>query len=186
MKIIEYNVYGIAESLRASGYPLSTDINEVTPSLARGMKLGRAKVGSGHDCYLKGITVIATIEAPLPFWGQWERYSFQDTISSTSQMHKLKDKELTITTYDEAVDEDIIEIMRKLQEDYNKQPTEDNFRKLVMNNPQGFLYTRAITTNYLQLKTMYYQRKGHKLREWRILREWMEELPLFLDLIGEV
>jgi hypothetical protein len=33
------------------------------------------------------------------------------------------------------------------------------------------------------LKTIYYQRKNHKLPEWREFCQWIEELPYFKDLV---
>jgi len=41
-----------------------------------------------------------------------------------------------------------------------------------------------ITTNYLQLKTIYRQRKNHKLPEWRIFCDWILSLPEFKELTG--
>jgi hypothetical protein len=36
-----------------------------------------------------------------------------------------------------------------------------------------------MTTNYRQLKTIYHQRKNHRLPEWREFCEWILTLPLF-------
>ena len=41
-----------------------------------------------------------------------------------------------------------------------------------------------MTTNYRQLKTMYYQRKNHRLPEWRELTKWMLTLIRFKELTG--
>ena len=56
------------------------------------------------------------------------------------------------------------------------------FMEVVSNCPQGFELTMAITTNYLQLKTIYEQRKHHKLAEdWGAFAKWCEELPKFSE-----
>jgi hypothetical protein len=53
--------------------------------------------------------------------------------------------------------------------------------------PMGLELTARITTNYLQLKTMYHQLKNHKLQEWRHFCNWMESLPCSKEFItGEV
>lgn len=39
-----------------------------------------------------------------------------------------------------------------------------------------------MTTNYRQLKTIYFQRKDHKLDEWHKFCDWCESLPLFKEL----
>ena len=41
-----------------------------------------------------------------------------------------------------------------------------------------------MTTKYQQLKTMYIQRRGHKLKEWHEFCAWCESLPNFLELTG--
>lgn len=68
-----------------------------------------------------------------------------------------------------------------LTKDFKTQ--QDMFMKIVSNLPQGIEKTWAITTNYLQLKTIYHQRKNHKLPEWHIFCEWIESLPFFKELI---
>lgn len=41
----------------------------------------------------------------------------------------------------------------------------------------GLRLTARITTNYRQLKTIYQQRKNHRLPEWRAFCAWIETLP---------
>lgn len=185
MEIIEYNVFGINESLRASGLPMDVDGSNTSPSLNRAKKLGRARVGSGHDCFLKGINVYLEINATLKWFDQFDRYAFQDTISSTSQMHRITKFNFD-ESFHEYVEDEVLEIVEDRISIYNYDPTPENFERIIYNVPQGFLYTRAITTNYLQLKTIYYQRRNHKLKEWRDFCKFLEELPLFMELIGEV
>ena len=49
--------------------------------------------------------------------------------------------------------------------------------------PQGQMKQGALITNYLQLKTIYKQRKEHQLKQdWGILCEIIEKLPLFKEL----
>ena len=50
-------------------------------------------------------------------------------------------------------------------------------RDRLYSNPCGFILTARITTNYLQLKTIYAQRKNHTLPEWRLFCKWIEQLP---------
>jgi hypothetical protein len=51
-----------------------------------------------------------------------------------------------------------------------------------MSNPCGFKLTAGMTTNYRQLKTIYNQRKNHRLPEWRDFCTWITLLP-FAELI---
>jgi hypothetical protein len=43
--------------------------------------------------------------------------------------------------------------------------------------PSSYNQKRTIQMNYEVLLTMYRQRKGHKLDEWRTFCEWVETLP---------
>jgi hypothetical protein len=72
--------------------------------------------------------------------------------------------------------------MKRLRDIYNADPTTENYLALLYNCPTGLKLTAGITTNYRQLKTIYKQRKTHRLKEWRDFCNWIETLP-FSDLI---
>jgi hypothetical protein len=60
----------------------------------------------------------------------------------------------------------------------------DLFMKIISNCPLGFELWMGITSNFLQLKTVYNQRRNHKLKEdWGYFCDWIETLPLFKELI---
>ena len=53
------------------------------------------------------------------------------------------------------------------------------FMKIISNLPMGYEMWETITTNYLQLKTIYKQRKNHKLKEdWGAFCAMIENLPM--------
>lgn len=57
------------------------------------------------------------------------------------------------------------------------------YMKIISNCPMGLEQEMSITTNYLQLKTIYHQRKTHKLEEdWGAFCKWIESLPLFKEI----
>ncbi len=59
------------------------------------------------------------------------------------------------------------------------------FMKVRSNLPSGFEMWMTVRSNYLQLKTMYLQRKNHKLREdWKNFCDWILTLPMFVELTG--
>lgn len=182
-------IHHIAESLVFSGFPMSTEVNDLenqiklqymdlldtnidNKSFKRGSVLGKSQIGSGHDCFLKGITVSAVIKAPQYFWQQIKRYHFFDIISSQSTMHRITQMSLSDFCNDE-VDQRVIEIV-------NEHIVNGDFRKVISNLPSGFCLTAGITTNYLQLKTIYNQRFNHKLTEWSVdFIEFLKSLPYF-------
>ena len=60
----------------------------------------------------------------------------------------------------------------------------ETFMKIISNLPCGFEMWMTVKTNYLQLKTMYNQRRTHKLKEdWGEFCDWCEKLPRFIELI---
>lgn len=176
-QITQTEVFGLQRSMTAAGLPKSDGIYLCIPKGIK--KLGSAVAGSGHDCFLKGIVVAARITADHSFWLQWQRYHFQEIVSSTSKMH-------TITTlspaFHEYVDTKVIDCFNEYKELYLKNPTNIGFEKIIMNTPMGMMLTAEIRTNYLQLKTTYTQRKTHKMSAWREYCKWIEELPSFMEL----
>lgn len=54
------------------------------------------------------------------------------------------------------------------------------YMRILSNCPQGLMKTMRVSTNYLQLKTIYLQRRHHKLKEdWGNFCDWCETLPNF-------
>ena len=96
--------------------------------------------------------------------------------------------------FNQYVDEEAISRVKLYIDYYNsKTPVADCddsqyywFMKALSNLPMGYEMWETLSTNYLQLKTVYRQRKGHKLREdWGAFIEMCKKLPMFLELIGE-
>lgn len=73
-----------------------------------------------------------------------------------------------------------IQYAKREKEWYDKK---ELFMKIVSNVPMGFQLWAGMSTNFLQLKTIYNQRKKHKLPEWRQFCEWIETLPMFKELV---
>ena len=51
--------------------------------------------------------------------------------------------------------------------------------------PEGFLQLRTLDTNYAELRSMYFQRRNHRLKEeWSdMFCKWVESLPYAKELI---
>ena len=177
------NIYGLEESIAASGYPMSTEIMNLVDlkkasekDYQRANKLGSTPIGSGHDQFLTSIIVQFDLTFPLKAWVELQRYHFIDFCSSMSTMHRISKMDLN-KSCNQYVDKKILDLLQELIYNYNENPTNENFYKLIYNIPSGFEYTARLTTNYRQLKTIYSQRKNHRLPDWRIFCDWIEELP---------
>ncbi len=188
-KIENTQVYGFDKAIKASGNPMRTVIDNgevLDKDLMRAEKLGSCRNGLGHDNFLKGIIVQLDLTAPLYFWKQAQRYHWFDFISSQSTMHCLLKFDVESQCVSET-NKEILAIMKRLISEYNalddKDPNKTNkWRELVASLPCGFCLGASMTTNYQQLKTMYIQRKYHKLKEWHVFCAWCESLPHFLEL----
>ena len=117
MQIKNVKVYGLEESILASGYPMQTgepenlDLYDGDGKLVyflgdskRAKKLANTPVGSGHNNFLKGVIVQFDLKYPQYLFNQLDRYNFwddisdgilpkttdvMDIVSSQSKMHKL-------------------------------------------------------------------------------------------------
>lgn len=186
MKIETLGIYGKSDSCNGEKLPFLTEpIKYDCDNYDVANRLANTPIGSGHDNFLNGIVVQFDLTASLKFWTQLQRYHFVDFISSTSTMHRIQKMEIR-KCCNEYVTEESIRQLEKLQEEYNSNKTEENFLRLIYNIPTGFELMARMTTNYRQLKTIYKQRKNHRLPEWRIFCEWIEGLENSELIIGNV
>lgn len=103
-------------------------------------------------------------------------------IMAQSTMHRIS-KLNPYKQCNKYVLESIKDALVELTEIYNENPTPENYLLLLYNIPSGFELTARMTTNYRQLKTIYSQRKNHKLPEWREFCVWIESLPMFKEIV---
>ena len=201
--ITNIKIYDLPETLVASGYAMIEGYSEeaVKGEVAqilldhmddnltenrhykRAMKLTKAPLNSGHPNFLSGIIVSMDVTFTNKVYVEWQRYHFQQIITSQSTMHRLSKFDLD-EAFIEYVDPIIIHHLKYLQKNYNENPTKENYLKLLYSCPSGLKLTARITTNYLQLMNMYSQRRTHRLPEWRYFcQQLLEELPLFYELL---
>lgn len=181
--ISNVKVYDIEECFRASKYPMAVDTSEVNGDMTeRIKKLAQSGKGEGHDQFLTGIRVAFDLTFTVKAWTEAERYRFLEFVSSQSTMHRISKFELN-KQYCEYVDPRIISIMEELKDTYNKSQDPEDYLRLLYSNPCGFKLTARMTTNYRALKTIYSQRKNHRLPEWRAFCSWLKELPYAKELI---
>lgn len=180
-------LYGINESIRASRFPMAVDTEKCPVFCSDNThKLAKADIGSGHDNFLLGCVVQFDLTLPVKVWTELQRYHFIDFVSSQSTMHRIAKFDLD-SAYSEYVDGRIIEIMKELVERYNKEPSAENYLRVLYSNPCGFKLTARMTTNYRQLKTIYAQRHNHRLPEWRMFCDWIRDaLPFGKEWIANV
>ena len=192
--ISHVNVYGIEDAMRGSRYPMSTDLSDVRAEVGKTqIKLAQCGLGEGHDNYLNGIIVQFDLTFTNKAWVEAERYHFLDFISSQSTMHRICKFDLD-KAYIDYVDPRMIEIMKEKVSDYNKLQSEnpsnpvlkEKYLEILYSNPAGFRLTAKMTTNYRQLKTIYKQRRYHRLPEWQAFCDWILTLPYAELIVGPI
>ena len=187
---------------------------EFDASLERAIKLAKTPNGSGHQTFLCGIRVSFDIKYPGYISPELQRYHFNDIVCSMSKMHRLtkmnmdlcfnkyvtewskKQMKALIQEYNHMNDlrtaflEGGIDLQGEqipgwaMNEKLWKDRMYSKFMEIVSNCPYGIELVMRCTTNYLQLKTIYKQRKKHKLKEdWGAFCEWIEQLPYFEEFI---
>lgn len=177
-------VYNFDNAVRASKFPMSVDVSKVNSEVTKTVNsLAGAQPGTGHNNFLSGILVAFDITMTNKMAVEWQRYHFQQIVSSQSTMHRITKMELT-RSYISYVNPRIVGIILDLVGEYNdaiekqdKEKADKLYLEILYSNPSGMLLTQGIVTNYLQLKTIYNQRKNHRLPEWRLFCDWIKTLP---------
>lgn len=183
MKLENIKVYDLEESIKASKYPMATDVNKLNSDItATVLSLASSEKGSGHDQMLTGIRVAFDLTFTNKAFIELERYRFIEFVSSQSTMHRISKFDLS-QQYNKYVDKRIIDIMNELKNKYNQTQDKEDYLKLLYSNPSGFELTARLTTNYRALKTLFSQRKTHRLPEWREFCEEIRKLPYAKELI---
>jgi hypothetical protein len=197
MKISNIKIYDMMESIVASGLPMMAEYSEKwiadevenlatceniedNPHFKRACKLAANPAGSGHNNFLSGIVVSMDVTATVKWWEQFQRYHFKQIVSSMSTMHRLRQmmQNGTIKFNKNTAPAVIAPFMDMV---HDASITDE---KLAYSCPMGLELTARITTNYLQLKTIYAQRHNHKLTEWKDFCRFIESLPFAKELIG--
>jgi hypothetical protein len=193
-------VYGLEQSIKAAKYPMSVDIDSLNSEVTKGIeKLATSGIGQAHDQFLTGITVQFDLTCSNKMWVEAERYRFLYFVSSQSTMHRITQFNLD-EAYNEYVDKDVVGIMKDKVWAYNdmiekinngvyaradfEEELKQKYLEILYTNPAGFIITARMTTNYRQLKTIYQQRKSHRLPEWREFCNWVETLPMSCFITG--
>ena len=167
MKVENVNIYGFDESVKGAKFPMSVDTSTLNCEVTNGIDtLGKAEIGAGHDNFLNGIVVQFDLTCTNKMWVELQRHHFIDFVSSQSTMHRAAKMDLALCFNSYVTAATRAECFR-LQAAYEDNPSEENYLHLLYNLPSGFELTARMTTNYRQLKTIYAQRKNHRLPEWR-------------------
>lgn len=160
------------------------------------------KEGNSHSKFLRQIMVSVDITAPLYFFKELDTYKVGTVANSTSTMHKLSSKPITLDCFEigdycpevitstEEIDY-LIQFLEWLRRKYLETKDKRYWKELIRWLPESWLQTRTITMNYQVVRQMYFDRRNHKLNEWSgkdnpelpNFCKWVESLPYAKELI---
>lgn len=159
------------------------------------------KAGSEHRKFLRQIMVSVDITAPLYWWKEFDTYKIGTIANSTSTMHKLASKPITMDCFEMgdfekvalsdgwsntkyAWNKFIIPLLEELRQIYITTKDKRYWKELVRLLPESWLQTRTITMNYENILNMVHQRQNHKLTEWSVnFINWVKSLPYAKELL---
>lgn len=191
LKVERDKVYNFEGAIRGMRNPLNSwdksdsDFSCDPPKLGPkdlDLALRLVKSGSDHRKFLRQIMVSCNITAPLYWWKQFDTYKVGTVANSTSTMHTLTKRKLTVDDFAwdgnlTSYRADTIEHLNLLMALYKRTGEKGYWRELIQDLPSSFLQMRTVTLNYEVLRNIYHARKAHKLTEWHDFCAWIETLP---------
>lgn len=157
--------------------------------------------GTDHRKFMRMITVYVDITAPLYWWKEFDTYKVGTVANSCSTMHKIHAKEFTLedfscehlfdtpeSEFNDSMDvlKEVVDILNLYRGRFVKNPhRKDYWWQLIQLLPSSYNQRRTVMLNYEVLANIYKSRRNHKLDEWHVFCEWIENLPYSELIIGE-
>ena len=167
--------------------------------------------GVEHRTYARMIQVWVTIDAPLYWWKEMDRYTVGKTQVSCSTMHKIHAKEFTIEDFSVELVEGVIErravetvihalnrartyYVTCLDELKRSDLTEAERMKIIAQKksyfntmiqllPSSYNQKRTVNLSYEVCMKIWKERHNHKLSEWHTLCDFIMNLPYMKDIM---
>ena len=156
--------------------------------------------GTDHRKFMRMITIYVDITAPLYWWKEFDTYKVGTVANSCSTMHKIHAKEFTLddfshehllihaNTYNGYVPysilESVIGALNEFRDLYLETKNKAYWWQLIQLLPSSYNQRRTVMLNYEVLANIYKSRRNHKLDEWHVFCEWIENLP-YAELITD-
>ena len=166
------------------------------------------KAGPEHRKFLRQIFVSVYMTAPLELLKEMDTYKVGVTCNSTSTMHKIQSKPITLDCFEledyptntEAkllsdrdqwfTESEILNFMEPtidkcedLRQAYIETKDKRYWKMLIQLLPESWLQSRMYTLNYEVIRSIVRQRKNHRLVEWKAFIDWAHTLPYAEELI---
>lgn len=164
------------------------------------LALTLAKGGPVHAKYRRMLPVHIDVTAPLYWWKEFETYRIgvcpnpsDIEMNSCSTMHKIDAKSFTFEDFSRdhmnktslSLLEMTIMNLNAHREAYlgSGKKDKDAWWQLIQNLPSSYNQKRSLSMNYEVLANMYKWRRNHKLDEWHVLCDWIENKVPYSEII---
>jgi hypothetical protein len=142
----------------------------------------------GHNKFLESLTVYLDISSCRMWWVEADTYRVGMTKNSSSTVFTITRRLLTQNDFVEDIHESSLGVVNMYISQYQKEndliAKHLLFRKVKIHLPEGFLQTRQICTNYKTLRNIVSQRKNHRVDEWQIFTNALQEQLMYPEFIG--
>ena len=152
--------------------------------------------GVEHRTFARMVQVWVTIDAPLYWWKEADRYTVGKTQVSCSTMHKIHAKEFVMEDFSvenivgmeaHRAMQSVINALNRTREDYLQEadPVKKKqlWETLIQLLPSSYNQMRTINMTYEVCMKMWKERHNHKLKEWHTMCDWILELPYMKDIM---
>lgn len=169
--------------------------------------------GTEHRKFMRQIFICVDITAPIYWWKEADTYQIGVTKNSTSTMHKIASKPITIDCFElddfsptlqlrsaefgsamnvrSFITNELIPFLERLRTTYLDTKNKRVWKELIRWLPESWLQTRTVTMNYENVYSMIRQRNVHKLNEWSGIHNpggesfigWAKSLPYAKELL---
>lgn len=163
--------------------------------------------GTDHRKFMRMITVYVDIAGALYWWKEFDTYKVGTVANSCSTMHKIAAKEFTLEdfSHEHLIDYDsyfcnevdgpvlecapnvncgglqhmnlTINLLNYYRQKYLETKDKKYWWQMIQLLPSSYNQRRTVMLNYEVLANIYKSRRNHKLDEWHIFCDWIEELP---------
>ena len=80
-----------------------------------------------------------------------------------------------------------IQLLNELKDEYNATKDKSIWNAILEMLPMGYNITANLSLTYEVLLNMYFSRKTHPVKDWRIFCQWMlDNVPYFKDLVEHI
>ena len=143
----------------------------------------------GHNKFLEHLIVWLDIEAPRYWWSEFDTYRPGVSKQSESTMHTLDRRDITLDDLDIPPDAWgwVIDCYKDSMYAFNDANDKDAPLQVLKGLvPESYKQRREVVLSYKTLRSMFLQRKKHRLPEWRVFINSVKSLVDYPEFLPHV